>query len=298
MPDDELRISAGASLRVLVTGATGRFGGIADLLLERGHAVRVATRDPSRPAALRLAARGAEITRADYDDADSLAAAARGADAVFGSGTAHQAGPAGEARHGRNLADALARAGAPYLVFVSGAGADRPTGVPVLEAKRAVEAEIGARRIPACIIAPGYLMENLFNPWNLGALGAGVLPTPIPPGRSLQQVATADVVALAEQAIERPEAFAGERIEVASDELTGDEAAAVLADRLGRPMTARQVPMTQLPPGLVAMFEWLERDPLAVSISGLRERFPAVGWHSFSDWASKQSRLMDLRGAV
>src|SRR5262249_10952059 len=64
--------------RVLVAGATGRFGQIPDLPLARGHAVRAATRNPDSPAAARLAALGAEVVRADFEDRRSLAAAAEG----------------------------------------------------------------------------------------------------------------------------------------------------------------------------------------------------------------------------
>src|SRR5215831_6824915 len=102
LPDDHHRITGTAARRVLVAGATGRFGGIADLLLARGHTVRAATRDPARPGAARLAAAGAEIVRADFEDTGSLAAAAAGVDAVFASGSTHRAGPRGEERHGRN----------------------------------------------------------------------------------------------------------------------------------------------------------------------------------------------------
>src|SRR6266536_6672325 len=78
MPDNHPRIPGTEAKRVLVAGVTGRFGAIADLLLARGHAVRAATRDPAHPAAAALAARGAEIVRADFEDAGSLAAAGRG----------------------------------------------------------------------------------------------------------------------------------------------------------------------------------------------------------------------------
>jgi uncharacterized protein YbjT (DUF2867 family) len=54
--------------------------------------------------------------------------------------------------------------GAPHLVFISGAGAGRHTGVAVLDAKDAVEQRIRELRLPATVIAPVYLMENLFNP--------------------------------------------------------------------------------------------------------------------------------------
>src|SRR6266513_2042901 len=134
-PDDRHRVAGHSTKRILVIGATGRFGGIVDLLVARGHTVRATTRNPAGPAAASLAARGAEVVSADFEDPGTLAAAARCMDAVFASGTAHKAGPDGEERHGRNLADALARAGAPHLVFVSGAGADRDTGLPLFDAK-------------------------------------------------------------------------------------------------------------------------------------------------------------------
>src|SRR5215472_2074658 len=288
------RVQAAWAGRVLVAGATGRFGQITELLLARGHAVRAATRNPDSPAAARLTALGAEVVRADFEDRRSLAAAAAGVDAVFASGTAHRAGPAGEERHGRNLAEALAAAGAPRLVFVSGAGADLRTGVAVLDAKGAVERRIAELGLPATVIAPVYLMENLVNPWNLAALRAGILPTPLPPALRLQQVATSDVLALAVLAIEQPDAVkgGGERIEVASDAPTGAEAASALTRLLGREFTARQLPRADLPRGLTALFAWLDHDPSRVDVGALRDRFPDIIWHSFGDWASQQRTLL------
>lgn len=279
-------------------GATGRFGGIIDLLLARGHAVRAATRDPAGRAAARLAALGADLVRADFEDPGSLAVAARGTDAVFASGTAHKAGPGGEQRHGQNLADALVTAGAPHLVFVSGAGADRYTGLPLFDAKRAVEQRVAQLRLPATVIAPVYLMENLFNPWNLAALRAGVLPSPVPPALPLQQVATQDILALAVLAIERPDVLAGERIEVASDAPTAETAAAELSGLLGREFTPRH-PGADVPPGLAALFSWLEHDPSPVDTSALHGRFPGIGWHRFGDWARQQrARLAEASGTA
>ena len=299
MPDYHPRIPGAGARRVLVAGVTGRFGAIADLLLARGHAVRAATRDPAHLAAAALAARGAEIVRADFEDVGSLVAAGRGMTTVFASGTAHKAGPAGEERHGKNLADALSAGSPPHLVFVSGAGADRPAGLPVLDAKRAVEQRIRELRLPATVIAPVYLMENLLNPGNLAALGAGVLPTAVPPALPLQQVATSDILALAVQAIEQPGVFEGERIEAASDASTGQDAASVLSALLGRAFSARQLPHADLPPGLAALFRWLERNPSPVDTGALRRRFPGITWHTFGDWASGQrGRLAEASGTA
>jgi uncharacterized protein YbjT (DUF2867 family) len=143
-------------------------------------------------------------------------------------------------------------------------------------------------RLPATVIAPVYLMENLFNPWNLAAISSGVLPTPVPPALRLQQVATADVLALSVLAIEHPDVLTGERIEVASDAPTGEEAASALSALLGRGLTARQLAGPGGPPGLTALFAWLERDPSPVDIGALRGRFPGIAWHSFAAWAKDQ----------
>jgi uncharacterized protein YbjT (DUF2867 family) len=275
-------------VRVLVAGATGRFGAIAGLLLERGHAVRAGTRSVLSPAAVRLRELGAELVDADYDDPASLESAAGGVDAVFASGTAHHAGPEGEARHGANLARAVAAAGVPHLVFVSGDGAAPDSPLPLFRAKWEVEQAIGATGIPHTILAPTYLMENLFNSWNVPALQAGVLPSPIPIDQPLQQAAVADLLEIAAFAIERPDDFAGRRIAVASDELTAEEAAAAISAVIPRALEARQAPADALPPGVRFLFSWLESTGHQVEINGLQDEFPEVGWHVYGAWAREQ----------
>ncbi len=275
-------------MRILVAGATGRFGQIAELLLERGHAVRAGARDLGSPAAARLSELGAELVRADFDDPDSLEKAATGVDAVFASGTAHHVGPEGEARHGRNLAAALASAGVPHLVFVSGDGAGPDSPVPLFRAKWEVEEAIRANGVPHTILAPTYLMENLFNPWNLPALQAGVFPSPIAIDRPLQQTAVPDLLAMAVVAVERPEELADRRIAVASDQLTAEESAAAISELIPRTLEPRQAPREMLPPGIQLLFGWLGSSGHVVAIDALHEDFPQIAWHSYGDWARTQ----------
>jgi len=104
-----------------------------------------------------------------------------------------------------------------------------------------------------------YFMENLFNPWNLAALQAGVLPSPIDLDLPLQQAAIADVASVAALAIERSEEFAERRIGVASDELTAADAADALARVTGRPFTANRLEAGELGSGLRSLFAWLEQ---------------------------------------
>jgi uncharacterized protein YbjT (DUF2867 family) len=275
-------------VRVLVAGATGRFGRIAELLLQRGHSVRVGARDLDTPGAVRLRELGARPIRADFDHRETLEVAAAGVDAVFASGTAHRAGPEGEECHGRNLAAALAAADVPHLVFVSGDGAGPDSPVPLFRAKWEVEEAIRATGVPHTILAPTYLMENLFNPWNLPALRLGILPSPVAIDRPLQQAAIADLLSLAVLAMERPDELAGRRIQVASDELTAIESAEAISELAPRSFEPRQAPAETLPPGIRVLFDWLESVGHHADVAALHAEFPDVGWHSCGDWARSQ----------
>jgi uncharacterized protein YbjT (DUF2867 family) len=275
-------------VRVLVAGATGRFGAIAELLLGRGHEVRAGARDLDSAAAMRLRALGAELMVADFDSPSSLAVAARGVDGVFAFGTAHQVGPEGEAQHGANLVQAAVAAEVPQLVYVSGDGAAPDSPLPLFQAKWRVEEAIRASGIPHTILAPTYLMENLFNPWNLEPLRAGVYPSPIPVDRPLQQTATADLLALAVLAIERRSELTGRRLQVASDELTAEQAAARISELIPRKLEAHGAPREQLPPPLRFLFDWLESPGHDVAIDELHAEFPEVGWHTYGEWAATQ----------
>jgi uncharacterized protein YbjT (DUF2867 family) len=154
---------------------------------------------------------------------------------VLAAGAPHRAGAAGERRHGINVAEAVAETGDAHLVFFLGDGADQPTGVPVLDAKHAVERRIRELGLTHTILAPVYRMQNAFNPWNVGALSAGRFALALPPDRALQQLAIEDLASVAATVAVRPAAFAGERIALAGDELTGEEAAAALSRVTGRP---------------------------------------------------------------
>jgi uncharacterized protein YbjT (DUF2867 family) len=280
---------------VLVAGATGRLGALADLLLARGHTVRAMTRSPSSSGAARLRSIGADVVYGDFDDRASIAKAAAGADALFATGTAHKAGPPGEERHGRNLADAAIDAEIGHLVYSSGDGAAGDSPLALFQAKFRVEQHIRSLGTRRTILAPVYFMENLLNPWNLPILRSGGLPSPIPVSAALQQVAVADVVAFATLVIEHPDEFAGRRIALASDELSAAQAAESLSRVIGRSLEPMRVPAEELSPGLRALFSWLEHTGHNVDIGELRRHYPDVGWHDYTGWLhSVRSRLRGL----
>jgi uncharacterized protein YbjT (DUF2867 family) len=238
---------------------------------------------------------GAEVVTADFDDRSSLAAAATGADALFATGTAHRVGPDGELRHGLNVVDAAETADVGHLVFVSGDGAAADSPLPLFRAKHQVEERIRSTDVRHTLLAPVYLMENLFNPWNLPFLRDGSFPSPIPVDRPLQQVALADVIALAVQAIENPGEFGGKRVPIASDELSANLAADLVSREIGRPLAAEQLDLRELPPGLVALFGWLERDGHSVDLAALRRDHPGIEWHTYAEWVrSVRVRFRDF----
>jgi uncharacterized protein YbjT (DUF2867 family) len=269
---------------IVVYGATGRLRQLTPTLLEHGHRVRAATRDPAGPAAATLATLGAQVVRADYDDPDSLTRAAQGADVIFTAGSAHAAGQQGDIRHGRNVADAARAAGVGHLVYLSVAGAAQPTRVPLFESKRVVEEYLRRAGVPSTVVAPVYFMENLWNAWNRPALAAGRLPGGVPVDRPVQQVCLADVIAFTALVIERRDQFVGGRVEIAADELTAQDAAAVVSRLVGRPVEA----VGPVPAGGNPLFDWLDRVGDHVDIAAVRARYPEIGWHDFAGWAAGQ----------
>ena len=97
--------------------------------------------------------------------------------------------------------------------------------------------------------------------------------------RTLAQVAIDDVAEAAVRALERPEAFAGRRIELASDALTGTEAAERLSRITGRAYAFERLPLDALAPPLRLLFEWLD----TVGFDGVEVR-----GRSFEQWAAAQ----------
>ena len=277
---------------VLVTGATGKQGGaVVEALLIRGHQVRALTRNSASSAANRLREQGVEIAVGDFTDHDSLVRAARGVDAVYAMGTPYEEGSEKETAQGITLTDSAKTAGVAHLIYSSVASADCATGIPHFDSKYEVEKHLQASAVPYTIVAPVYFMENLLQPWILPSLRQGKLAMALPARRSLQQIAVADIGAFVAAVIERGDTVFGRRFDIAGDELTGEEALAILSK-----VTGREVHYEAFPPDvlraqsedLALMFEWFDSTGYAADIENLRRDFPEVKWHTFEEWARKQ----------
>ncbi|WP_171419085.1 NmrA/HSCARG family protein [Corallococcus exercitus] len=281
------------SITVLVTGATGQQGGaVLRKLADRGHHVVALVRDVDAPVARALRRPGVTLAQGDFDDPVSLESAMRGVDAVYAMATPFGAGGVdAEVQHGKNLADAAKRSNVRHFVYSSVAGASELTGIPHFDSKHAVELYLKRRDMPFTILAPTFFMENLLHPPTRDLLAAGRLALGLPATRGLQMVAVEDLAALAMYVLGDPERFIGERIEVASDEVTGQQAAALLSMVGGHRIHYEQIPLDQLQQqseDLAAMFEWLDRVGYHADILTLRNSYLGVGWQNFETWARHQ----------
>ncbi|MBG0815701.1 NmrA/HSCARG family protein [Planomonospora sp. ID82291] len=277
--------------RVVVIGATGKQGGaVADLLLQRGHEVVAYVRSKESPAAEALSARGARLAVGDLADADALRRACAGADAVFGLSVPFgEGGKDGEVAQGRLLVDTVARLDV-HLVYSSVRGGDRSaaTGVDHADGKQLVEAYLRERPVRATVLGPVYFMENVLD-LGFSRLGDGILSHPLTPGKPLDQVSVLDIAGMAVHAVENPDEFVGERIDIASDRVTGQEAARILSEVIGREIPYRQMPLDMVRQWageeVATMFENFESTTDFLDIEALHARYPAVRWHGYAEWA-------------
>lgn len=274
---------------VLVTGATGQQGGaVARALLSRGHTVRALTRNPDAAAARHLAAAGADIIAGDFSDPASVERAAKGADAMFVVTSFWGNGPELETQQGIAAVHAAKAAGIGHLVFSSVADANKATGIPHFESKYRVEQAITELGIPHTIVAPVAFMENVTAPWGIEALRNGVYAFGLPSARTNQLIAVADIGAFVAAAIERGASVFGKRFDIAGDELSGTDQAAILSRTTGGPIRYQEIPLAaarQQDPESAIMFEWFDQVGYDVDIPALHRAFPEVAWHSFEAWA-------------
>jgi uncharacterized protein YbjT (DUF2867 family) len=280
--------------KILVTGATGQQGGaLARLLLQKKHEVYALIRntEPESPKAQNLRNLGAKLIKGDLDNPESLEQATNGVDSVFLMGTWVEVGTEGETRRGKMMVDIAKEKKIEHLVYSSVVNADKNTGIPHFESKYKVEQHIKNSGIPYTIIGPTFFMDNLLS-YSRAGLQQGQLALPLSPSLILQQSALENIVEFFALVLERRNSFLGKRIDIASDELTGGQAAKVLSDELRRKISYVQVPLEQIRQAsedLALMFQWFERIGTGVDVASLHKLYPEVNWLTFEDWVKSQN---------
>jgi len=267
-----------ANHTIVVTGATGQQGGAtARHLLASGWPIRILVRDPDKPAVKELAEAGAHVVVGDMLDPDSLRHAFDGAHGVYSVQTWRgPGGIAAEKQQGFNVAQAAADSGVEHLVYSSVASADRSTGLAHFDSKWEIERRTAELGIPATILRPVFFMDNFR--WQASGIMDGRLVQGVKPDTRLQLIAVDDIGGIAAMAFSVPDEWIGKAVELAGDELTMVEVAAVLSEKLGRPVTYSAGHEDRPGGGEEArkMAAWFDEHGYSVDIAALRALYPPL----------------------
>ncbi len=208
-------------------------------------------------------------------DRSSLDRALEGAYGVFSMQNFWEHGFAGEVRQGKNLADAGHAADVRHFVYSSVGSADRRTGISHFDSKYEIEEYIRELKLPYTILRPVTFMQ-----WesDRDEILGGRLRDVLGPETSAQYIDTRDIGFFAAEAFDDPEEWLGVEIDIAGDELTMVELAAVFSRVVGRPVEYVRMPWDEyeslVEPELTEMSRWFEADGYDVDIGRLRSLYP------------------------
>jgi uncharacterized protein YbjT (DUF2867 family) len=276
---------------ITVIGATGQQGGaVIDALLKQRIHIRAVTRNPNGDKARTLVQRGVEVVCADLEDVDSVRAAFDGAAAAFAM-TTHDGldGPKREVAHGQVIAAAAAAAGLPFLVYSSVGGVDRDSGVPHFESKHQIE-KVLLQSVPVTFVRPTFFMETL-RLMIRREDGRVTIAMPLAGDVAVQMISVRDIGRVAAALLLMGDPVVAP-VEIAGDELTGEQIAERLAHRLGSPTTYVQLPLDVLgdDEDLKTMFGWLARLP-TYQADFARTRELVGGVEDLSRWLERVDGL-------
>jgi len=132
-------------------------------------------------------------------------------------------------------------------------------------------------------------MENLLGP----GLEQGQLALPLSSSSVLQQSALQNIAEFSALVLGRRKPFLGKRIDIASDEVTAEQAAEILSDVLGYKIKYVPVPLQQVYQAnedMARMYDWYGKVGTGIDITSLHQEYPEVNWLTFKDWARSKLR--------
>jgi len=225
-----------------ITGITGKVGGIAaSTLLDAGRDVRAVLRDPAKADAWKE--RGANVAFANFQSAEALTDAFKGAAGVFIM-LPPMFDPDPHFTEARaiiaNVRAALEAAKPAKVVCLSTIGADAEP-VNLLSQLGLMESALGSLPIPVAFLRAGWFIDNAA--WDVQpARLTGVIPSFLQPlDRAVPMVSTVDVGRTAAALLR--EDWTGQRIVNLEGprRVSPDDIAAAFARLLGKPVRAASV---------------------------------------------------------
>lgn len=242
-----------------ILGATGNQGSsvanyvVADPVLSKEYSVRAVTRDPQKPAAQALAAKGIEVAQGDLDDIDSIKAAFKGAHTVFAvTFTIYDEQlKAREVRQGKAIADAAVEAGVKYLIWST---LSSPTleskgkysKVESFDSKYEVEQYIRSLPIKSAFFAPSSFMQNYLSGMGPHPVGDGTfaISNIIRPDTKFPHIdIEGDTGKYIGAVLAEPVKFEGKVLSAATDFWSMEEVAQILTRLTGKTVKYKQIPV-------------------------------------------------------
>lgn len=231
---------------LLITGANGKLGRhVTQLLLEAGQDnIIAASRDTAKLAD--LAAKGAEVRRADFDDPASLAEAFKGVDRILIISTDALGSDQRLTQH-LNAVKAATEAGAE-IIYTSMPKPEN-SAVSFAPDHAGTEKAVIASGRPYTILRNAWYQENLLMSLP-GALASGTLYTSAGEGR-LSHVSHADTARAAAAALRKPSR--NQTLTLTGPELlTTKQIAALASEVVGKPLAVVDLTDEQLAGGMKA----------------------------------------------
>jgi uncharacterized protein YbjT (DUF2867 family) len=237
---------------IAVIGSTGmQGGGLCDAILNDpagGFACRAVTRDPSKEPARALAARGAEVVKADLDDVESLKRAFAGAYGAYCVTNFWEHFSAEkEKAQAKNLAEACRATGVKHIIWSTLEDtrtlmADDDTRMPILQERYRVphfdakgEADEHFADLPATYLIVSFYWDNLYKFGLSPKRGEdGTYSWSFPMGTSrLAGIASEDIGKTAYGIFKAGAPYFGKRVGIAAESLTIDEMGKKMSRALG-----------------------------------------------------------------
>ena len=252
-------------MKIVITGSLGHIGKpLTEALVKNNHTVTVISSKAEKQPDIE--ALGAAAAIGSLEDADFLASAFGGADAVFAMVPPNYAEPdqiAYYIRLGNKYAQAVRQSGVKHLVYLSSYGAHLEKGTGFILGAHHAEKILG--KVPDVAITflrPGYFYYNFYN--FVGMLkGQGMIGSNYGGDDKMVLVDPQDIATAAAE--ELASTASGKKVRyVASDERSCNEVAQILGSAIGKPdlqwmtftdeQTKQGMEQQGVPPHVVANF--------------------------------------------
>lgn len=266
--------------KIFVTGATGNQGGAAARnLLSRGFYVKALVRNP---AAVKLKPHdNLEVIKGDLDDVNSYRHHLHDCDGVF-CNLVFKYGIKKEIRQGFDLVNASKESNVKHFVYASVIGSDLNTGIPHWESKNKIEDHISASGISYTILRPSSLYENMLIPQVKSRILKGKLVLPTQRHTVQQFISSEDVGKIATTVFSNLEKYGGITMNLAAEQMDGEELATTFTKVMGKEIKFQQLPMfiTRLVMGrdLAKMFRWINNNDACFvkDMQAFKNEFPGM----------------------